>query len=174
MSEERKRRLKEKLDALDERLTALRLHQEVAQIVEVFGVSNLSFEWTPDARQIFHWVTDEYKVNAWGWFDQSPEFKIIDGTYSNSYDALKVFRQLANEHKLVDEHNNSDARVHLVWVYGPESAFTLNLHEVINSEILKVLFQTDSEFWIAETTGQWCFIVHHEGTTHLALRMGDL
>lgn len=164
MSEERKRRLQEKLDALNERLTQLRRHQEVAGIVEAFAEANVSFEWTPDARPIFHWVTDVFKINAWGWFDESPQFKIIDGTYDTCDDSLESFRQRAKEHSL------SEARVHFLWVYGPESVFTFNLNDVIKSQSLKVLFETDSEYWIAETTGRWCFIVHHEGTTHLAIR----
>lgn len=164
MSEERKRRLQEKLAALDERLTALRRQQEVAHIGEAFGLSNVTFEWTSDARQIFHWVTEEFKVNAWGWFDESPLFRIIEGTYDRSDNALESFRKLVEDHKL------SESRVHFLWVYGPESVFTFNLSDVLNNAILKVLFETDSEFWIAEPTGKWCFIVHHEGTIHLALR----
>lgn len=164
MTEERKRRLQEKLTALNERLTEQHLHEEVAHIVDAFGI-HISFEWFPDARPIFHWVTDEFKVNAWGWFDESPEFKIINETYANSDDALKLFKQLAEEHDLAN-----GTRVQFLWVYGPESVFSFNLDAVINREVLKVLFETDSEFWIAEITGRWCFIVHHEGTTHLALR----
>ena len=166
MSEHSKRRLQEKLIAQNERITEQRRKDGVAPALKAFKISSVPYEWIPDARQLFDWVNDTFPVNTWGWFDESPDFEIIDESSSNSEEALILFRQLAEEHNLADA-----ARVHFLWVYGPDSAFTFYLDEVIDTDILKELFETDSEFWIAEKTGKWCFIVHHEGTAHLAINL---
>lgn len=168
VAEDRKRLLQEKLDALNERLAEQRSQQDVEHLVQAFKAAIVSYDWCSDARPIFSWVVNTFNVNAWGWFDQSPQYTVEDFSPANTEESLALLKQLVAEHKL-----DPADRVYFLWVYGPGSAFSFTLAEVLELDIVRLLFETDCEFWLAEHTGKWCFIVHHEGTAHFAAKQHE-
>jgi hypothetical protein len=153
MTESRSEELKRRLGELNRRIAEKRALQDVEHLRSALQQVGIAYEFHLDAKPLFDWAVDKYNINQYGWLDAP----VLHGEWQSSHDLLTHFSQLATS-------ENLRGKAHFIWVYGPDSAFTFELTDLMqDKDILQMFFEQDSEFWIADTTGAWCFVAHHEG-----------